>query len=260
MKGVIVSNKRLNNRYGLMTIHCPEFIANVKAGQFFLIQTQLFDFIYDPLLRRPFGVCDVDAVDGNFTFLYMIIGKGTKSLAETSSGITITFSEPLGNGFTIVKGANVGLVAGGVGIAPLLLLSKTLRDNGNTLDLFYGGGNVEDIVLLDEFRKSVDRVHITTDDGTSGERGMIDLPLKRKINELNKIYSCGPKGMLRSISEIAMSHAISSEVSLDEYMACGIGACLGCVVPVSVNGKARQKRCCSDGPVFDSATLLWKTV
>ncbi|MEF3254700.1 MAG: dihydroorotate dehydrogenase electron transfer subunit, partial [Deferribacterales bacterium] len=151
MEGIVIENRKLNNKYYYMIIKSPEFCKGVKPGQFFMIQPKEFDYIYDPLLRRPFGICDIDEKNGCFSLLYMVVGKGTKLLTTIKEGVKISFSKPVGNSFTLFPNKNIALVGGGIGIAPLYFLCKELKTRNCRITLYFGGQSKEDIVFLDEF-------------------------------------------------------------------------------------------------------------
>lgn len=260
MQGLVTKNKKLNDAYYLMTIRSEAFVKQARVGQFLMIKAQQQSYISDPLLRRPFGICDVNEKNGTFKILYTIIGKGTQLLTHIKADEAVEFSEPLGNTFKLVKNKKVGVVAGGVGVAPLLWLTKKLHANGNQVTLFFGGRNEQDIVIEDQFEPYVSEMLVTTNDGSQGIKGLVTKPYEPLIQEFNHIYACGPRRMLRAVSEIAIKNNISVDVSLDERMACGIGACLGCIINViDDDGVEVQKRCCVEGPVFDGTKIVWET-
>jgi len=254
MKGEIVFNKKLSDKYYYMKIKSPDFVKNAKPGQFFMLKTQSFDYLVDPLLRRPFGICDID--NDCFTLLYILIGKGTYLLSNLHPGTIISFSTPLGNPFTIVKNSKVALIGGGVGIAPLLFLAKTLKSNNNFITLYYGGKTKDDIHLIEEFEKYCDNILISTEDGSIGSKGVITDLIKNFDYDI--VYSCGPKPMMKAVINLFKNKVSKIEVSLDERMACGLGACLGCIVYLKDGEKIVQKRCCIEGPVFDGYKIVWE--
>lgn len=258
MKGTITRNDRINDKYYRMDIECAEFASKAKIGQFLMLKTGHQDYLSDPMLRRPFGVADVKG--DVFSVVYMIVGKGTKLLTESKPGSEIEFSEPLGNGFTLYKNQKIALAAGGIGIAPLLLYSKVLKDNGCDVHLYYGGRSIEDIVLTGEFKPFLEGLTVTTDDGSSGFKGLVTEPLEKELDKYDRVIACGPKGMMRAVSGICKNAGKPIEVSLDERMACGLGACLGCIIYVEQNGQTVQKRCCVEGPVFDGSIIVWDSV
>lgn len=257
MKGKVVNNLKLNDKYYLMEIECEEFVKKAKPGHFTMVKAQQYDYLYDPLLRRPFGVCDIER--GRFKILYVLIGKGTNLLSQAKSGSQIEFSEPLGNIFKFNNEKNVALVGGGVGIAPLLFLAKYLYNQDISVDLYYGGKTEDDILLIDEFKKYCQHIEVTTENGKVGKKGIVTMPLSLNIKKYDKIYACGPKKMLKATSELSMQYEIPIEVSLDERMACGMGACLGCLIYIkNDSGEIEQKRCCVEGPVFDGSKIVWE--
>ncbi len=261
MIGTVVKNQKLNEKYFYMVIHCPEFAKEAKVGQFMMIQPKEYDYINDPILRRPFGVCDIDEKKGEFSILYMIVGKGTMLLSTFKEGSTIEFSNPLGNTFTLQKNRNVALVGGGIGIAPLYFLAKSLKNNGCSTTLYFGGQSANDIVFRERFEAIVDNIFITTNDGTLGIKGLVTEPFEKDIEKYDFIYTCGPKKMLEAVSKICIKYNKPVEVSLDERMACGLGACLGCIVYVrDKEGNEIQQRCCVEGPIFDGSKVVWESV
>ncbi|MGE4318036.1 MAG: dihydroorotate dehydrogenase electron transfer subunit [Deferribacterales bacterium] len=255
MKGKVIRNQRLNDKYYFLEIKSEEFVRSVKVGQFLMIKPSSNDYTHDPLLRRPLGVADVNG--DRFSLVYMVVGKGTKLLSEFHEGGMIEFSNPLGNSFTLNENKRVALVAGGIGIAPVYWLAKTLKDRGCVVDLYYGGRTVDDVVLLEELKENTDHLIVTTDDGSAGIRGFVTIPFKENVESYDIVYTCGPKGMLEAVSGICTSAGIPVEVSLDERMACGLGACLGCIIYVKEGDDVVQKRCCVEGPVFDGAKVAW---
>ncbi|WP_265823761.1 dihydroorotate dehydrogenase electron transfer subunit [Geovibrio ferrireducens] len=258
MKGIILKNERLNDKYRLMEIESPEFVQTAKPGQFVMVKTGLQDYLADPLLRRPFGLVDVRG--NTFRLLYMLVGKGTRLMTESPAGSVIEFSSSLGNGFKSVKNQKVALVAGGVGIAPLLWIAKLLKDDGCSVTLYFGGRNQEDIILADEFRPHIDKLVITTDDGSVGDKALVTVPFGQDVKGFDRVYACGPKRMLEAVSGICVKGGVPVDVSLDERMACGMGACLGCIIYVREGEETVQKRCCVEGPVFDGSKVVWESV
>ncbi|TYB36983.1 MAG: dihydroorotate dehydrogenase electron transfer subunit [Flexistipes sinusarabici] len=261
MKGVVVDNRLLNDKYGLMCIESYEFVKNAKPGQFLMIKTQLHDYLYDPLLRRPLGICDVNLKRGTFSLLYMIVGKGTKLLSTIEKDTSISFSEPLGAPFNLTVDKRVAVIGGGVGIAPMIFLTKTLYEN-NSVDVFYGGAEEKDILLTYVFEKYSNNMKISTNDGSVGKKGFVT-DLVDNIDSYDKVYACGPKSMLKAVFEqVKDRNNIEFEVSLEERMACGVGACLGCIIYIDdeKTGRMKQVRCCAEGPVFDGKQIIWDTV
>ncbi len=261
MKGVVLENKMLGEKYGLISINCDEFVRNATPGQFLMIRPQPHNYIYDPLLRRPLGICDINPKNGTFSLLYMIVGKGTKLLSQIGKDTELSFSEPLGNGFSLAIDKKVAVIGGGIGIAPMIFLTKTLYEN-NSVDVLYGGAEEKDILLTHIFETYANNFKISTNDGSIGKKGFVT-DLIDNIDTYDKIYACGPKPMLKAIFELVKDKDnIDFEVSLEERMACGVGACLGCMIYVNdvTTGQLKQVRCCAEGPVFDGKQIIWDTV
>jgi dihydroorotate dehydrogenase electron transfer subunit len=225
----------------------------------------------DPLLRRPFGIFDVGAVDseypdaGSQTFLeilYRVVGKGTHILSTLHHGDHLDILGPLGKGFFINSSHKESiLVGGGVGLAPLYYLARELT-KFSRVHLFAGGRNREDILCITEFERLGVETYVATDDGTLGEQGLVTEVMERylTLDSVQKsIFACGPLPMLNAVACIAERLRIPCQVSLEAYMACGVGACLGCVIKGCNHAEdLPDYRCvCKDGPVFDSRDLLW---
>lgn len=212
----------------------------------------------DPLLRRPFSIHKINN-DATIEILYKIVGKGTSLLSDFKKGADIDIIGPLGNGFKIDKKIKSHiLIAGGIGIAPLLFLAQELsKDKKNRIVLFSGARHKEDILCIQDFKRLKAEIKISTEDGSIGKQGLISELFEVFLtghNESNSVvYTCGPKGMLREISRLASIKGISCQVSLEERMACGLGACLGC----AADTKGGYKYVCNDGPVFDAGEIVW---
>jgi dihydroorotate dehydrogenase electron transfer subunit len=226
---------------------------DAKPGQF--VQIRVSDS-RGPLLRRPFSIHKINK--DSLTFIYHIVGTGTQILSEAQKGIALDIIGPLGNGFSIDKNKTAVLIAGGCGSAPLYCLEEELKKN-NIESHFFMGATTQSLLLCgSDFAKIGTKLYISTDDGSCGEKCTVSALYSSYIKTLDPgkcvIYTCGPKAMMKAVSEIAEKNGIPCQASLEEYMACGIGACLGCVVE-TVNG---NKRVCKDGPVFDSKDILWQ--
>lgn len=209
-----------------------------------------------PLLRRPFSIHRINK-DG-FSIIYHIVGKGTEILSRTQKGAELDVIGPLGNGFTIDRTKTAILIAGGCGSAPLYCLEEELKKK-KIGSHFFMGATTKDLLLCgSDFAKLGTKLYISTDDGSCGEKCTVSALYSSYIDTLDPkkclIYTCGPKPMMKAVSEIAEKHNIPCQVSLEEYMACGIGACLGCVVE-TING---NRRVCKDGPVFDPKEIIWQ--
>lgn len=256
MQGKVIFNKALNKKYYLMEIESEEFVKDARPGQFMMVKPQQYDYLFEPLLRRPFGICDI--IGSRFQILYVLIGKGTNLLSNIKSDTKIQFSSPVGNYFKVQGEKKVVLAGGGVGIAPMLYWSKILKNSGISVDIFYGGKTSEDILLIEEFNKYCDKVFITTEDGSIGYKGLISDIYSEHVKNYEKAYACGPKKMLEVLTKISVAGGVRIDVSLDERMACGMGACLGCLIYTKNHkGEVEQKRCCVEGPIFNGADIIW---
>lgn len=241
----IIINENLCGDYwriGLRTgwkEYCP--------GQFVMLKVPCID----TLLRRPFSICRMK--DGILEVCYKVRGKGTFALSTAKVGEKLWVMGPLGNGFKI--SGQILLIAGGYGIAPLLGLAEKLAVSRrpSVVSLFYGASSKEHLLYLDEFKKLEVELHITTEDGSMGQKGMVTDILnehlrRTKDEERRTILACGPHGMLAEVAKIAKKRKIDCEVSLEASMACGIGVCMGCAVKAKDDGYLMA---CKDGPVFN---------
>ncbi|HMK44975.1 MAG TPA: dihydroorotate dehydrogenase electron transfer subunit [Dissulfurispiraceae bacterium] len=223
-----------------------------QPGQFYMLQAGA---TCDPLLKRPFSFFDVE--NGELSFLYRIRGKGTQAIAAMMPGQTLKLIGPLGNAYSTPDGPFIA-VAGGIGIASLYSL---LRAHPGQAHLFWGGRNENELLLRNEMGILAREVCITTDDGSVGEKGLVTVPLGRFLSSRRdlRVFACGSTPMMRAVAELCSSAGVSCMVSLETYMACGVGACLGCVVRTrdEHHPAGTLKSVCKDGPVFDAATIVW---
>ncbi len=233
-KAIIKENIEISEGIYLMKLACD---MKARPGQFFMFRSD--SFRQDPLLSRPFGVCDEK--DGELSFLYQVIGKGTEIMASLRKDAEVKLLGPLGNGFSLKKGKKIAVVGGGIGIAPLLYLVKSLE---NKCDFY--AGFAKDPYYMEEFEPYANKVVTTSD--LYDKKFITDA-----INphDYDYIYACGPNPMLKSLYEKAKD--IPMEVSMESHMACGIGACLGCTIEKS---DGEFLRVCKDGPVFDSKEVF----
>ena len=247
----ITDNRFVNKHFKLLSVAALSEIPPPEPGQFYMLQT---GHTYDPLLKRPFSI--FNSKDNTLKFLYRIRGKGTLSLSRLKDGDSIGIIGPIGNGYPPPDGDFIA-VAGGVGIASLFPLLERYPDRAY---LFYGTRSRDELVMLDESRAVSKEVFIATNDGSEGQKGLITDLLKgfldtsRITHHALRIYACGPAPMMRALSGVIEGRAIRCFASLEEHMACGVGACLGCMVK-TVSG---QKRVCKEGPVFDIGEIVWE--
>lgn len=240
----IIKQESVSGLVKKISVYAPEIAKLAKPGQF--VHIKLSDRL-DPLLRRPFSISDVDRERGTISFIYRIVGRGTAYLAELKEDSVVDCLGPLGNGFDLSAGSRSLLVGGGMGLAPLIYLAKMLCPQ--PVELLMGGRTKEELFWQDMFSGICENLHITTDDGSYGVHGNVAdmLPELLAKNPYDIIYACGPHGMLARVEEIALKAKIPCQVSLEKYMACGVGACLSCTCAAK-DGKRRKV--CTDGPVF----------
>ena len=227
-----------------MTILCPEAAALAEPGQFMQVAAEGF------FLRRPISICDIDKEAGTLRMVFEVRGKGTDRISELNKGQLIDIMAPLGNGFTVYEGAKAVCVGGGIGTPPMLGIAKKYGANAEVISGFRTAGIA---ILQEDFAAAGCKTTLCTDDGTAGIHGFVTAPLKTRL-ETDKpdiIYACGPAPMLRGIVELAKEYGVKSEVSLEQRMACGVGACLVCVCRTVKNGEQFLSHVCKDGPVFD---------
>lgn len=229
-----------------------DLASHSQPGQFINIKVSNN---YVPLLRRPFSIHRVNQNEQWFEILFQIIGRGTELLANFKVGDELNIIGPLGNSFVIPKGIkHANLMAGGLGIAPLLFLAQQLANRGIPATLYFGNRSQEYFYDLKDFEELGILYFLATDDGSLGFKGKVTdlfLTKQNKIQETNSIiYACGPNPMLHKVKEIANQLNLSCQVSLETMMACGFGVCLGCVVK-STSPAIPYKYVCKDGPVFN---------
>ena len=234
----------LNANTKQIDLIAPRIAAEAVPGQFVNVQVSNRTA---PLLRRPLGVAGVDKKQGVVRLIYRIIGKATRILADVCSGDVISVVGPLGHGFDR-SAKHPLLVGGGTGLAPLLYLAESMVDEGIKPDVLMGGRTADDLFWKDIYVDLVERMGLTTDDGSLGTPGtvMAELPLMLRRLHYDCVYVCGPVPMMKAVSAAVLEKGIKCQVSLEKYMGCGLGACLSC----SCQGVGRRLKVCQDGPVF----------
>jgi dihydroorotate dehydrogenase electron transfer subunit len=237
-----------------LTFHAPEIASKAKPGQFVMLR---INDSYDPLLRRPFSIHQATA-NGNIQLLIKKLGKGTEILSLKEPGMEFDIIGPLGNGFSIKQEKNIFLAGGGLGVAPLLFLSKYIIQNtgAERLRLFIGMANKTDLgSLKTDFSNIGIEPFIATDDGSVGHHGLITELIQKTLKTGHwKGYSCGPYPMLRALSQLCNNLEWELQVSMETIMACGIGVCLGC----SIDSQKKLLHVCKHGPVFNHKEVDWK--
>ena len=237
------SQEKLADGVFSMWLSVGEVAALSKPGQFISIYSN--DTAH--MLPRPISICEVDKEGGNLRVVYRVVGEGTKEFSEMVAGQTLEIMGPLGNGYFLKEGKAM-LIAGGIGIPPMLELAKNLNCEK---DIIVGYRDAQTF-LVDELAK-YGNVYIATEDGSVGTKGNVLDAIRENGLTAEVIYSCGPTPMLRALKNYAMEKEIECQISLEEKMACGIGACLACVCKSKEKDhhtNVHNKRICKDGPVF----------
>lgn len=249
----IISNRVVGDGFYRMTVRSHKLAKEARPGQFAHIKVGAG---LEPLLRRPISIHGLDDRDA-VAFLYQVKGAGTNALAAKKVGETIDAIGPMGNGFTVNERiSRVILVAGGIGAAPLMFLAQRYRATGTPVTVLLGARTKDCLLCLADFKSLGCAVIVTTDDGSHGQRGYVTDVLEQQIATgpgPAAIFACGPVMMMRRVGTIAGLYDVRCEVSLEERMACGVGACLGCAVMTT----AGYKRVCADGPVFIAEEIIW---
>jgi dihydroorotate dehydrogenase electron transfer subunit len=248
----LLNNQTLAEGVVLQTFREPDIAAAARPGQFVNVRAT---GLSDPLLRRPFSICAVDRAAGTFSILIKVIGPGTRLLAALPPGAPVDMLAPLGKSFEWTWARRMMLVAGGVGIAPMLFLAQEVRerqpDPAPEIIFCYGARTAGEFVLLDRIAPLEDRLVLTTDDGSRGERGLVTAAAERFFAPDLSIFTCGPNPMMNDLLRRMRRAGLEGQVSLENQMGCGIGACQGCVVPT----RRGYIRICCDGPVLPTTLL-----
>lgn len=248
----VASNMRLHTNYVLLKLTHKDPLPEMLPGQFAEIRV---DGSPTTFLRRPISINYVDRKKNEIWFLIQLVGDGTRHLGLVKQGDIINVMLPLGNSFTMPENHSerLLLVGGGVGTAPMLYLGEQLRLKGFAPTFLLGAHSENNLLQLSEFIKWGE-IYTTTEDGSYGEKGYVTQHSLLQNLQFNRIYTCGPKPMMMAVAKYAKSNSIECEVSLENTMACGIGACLCCVE----NTDEGHLCVCKDGPIFNIKKLLWQ--
>lgn len=260
IKAEIISNKKVGP-YHHMVFAVGDIAQSVRPGNFVAISVGGENSA--SILRRAFAIyraTDKGLLGGTVELVVAPHGSGSKWLCSLQVGDFVDLIGPLGTAFGIpTTPANTMLIGGGYGSAPLFALAEILKNRGCRVDIVLGASTASKIYAPLEGKRSVSSLTLSTDDGTAGVHGKITESIPRLIREFNTevIYSCGPMSMLSSINKIAQEFDLVHQCSVEESMACGIGVCMTCVVPVRVGEDLKMLRTCIDGPVMDGSTIIW---
>ena len=248
----VKSVEAINGKYVLMKLTDDAPLPDMLPGQFVEIKV---DRSPQTFLRRPISINNVDRDLNELHLLIACVGEGTRTLAEMKDGDKVNVLFPLGNGFTLPAAADSShlLVGGGVGVAPLLYLGRKIREMGSQPTFLLGARSAADLLMPDAFR-SIGRVFVTTEDGSAGEQGFVTDHSILQQESFTLISACGPLPMMKAVAAYAKKTGTPCEVSLENKMACGLGACLCCVEKTRDKGNICI---CTEGPVISADRLMW---
>ena len=246
----VVSVKQIHARYVLIKLTDDNPLPEMLPGQFVEVRV---DGSPSTFLRRPISINFVDRTHNELWLLVATVGEGTKALARLQAGDLLNCVLPLGNGFTPAKtGEKVLLIGGGVGVAPLLYMGAEMQRAGVEPTFLLGARTAQDLLMTDIFNR-YGRVYVTTEDGSEGEKGFVTNHSILEQEQFDRISTCGPTPMMKAVARLAKAKGLACEVSLENLMACGLGACLCCVEKTTEGNVC----VCKDGPVFDISKLMW---
>jgi dihydroorotate dehydrogenase electron transfer subunit len=265
LSATLVGNKRIGTYHQLL-LNIGDVVQNCRPGNFVAISVGGENS--GLILRRAFAISRVshrsDKGDGTMELIVAPHGSGSKWLCSQIEGATLDVVVPLGTAFGIpTEPAQALLIGGGYGSAPLFGLAEVLKSRGCRVDMILGASTAAKIYAPIEGKRSVNSLKIYTEDGSAGTQGMVTDPIPSLIDEgtVDVVYSCGPMAMLAAISQIANAADIVHQCAVEESMACGIGVCMTCVLPVeNIDGEVAMLRSCIDGPVMDGARVQWNQV
>ncbi len=246
----IVSKKAIAKGMFDITIHCPEVAAAAEPGQFMQVAAEGF------FLRRPISICGIDKQKGTLRIVFEVRGRGTDKISTLNEGSLIDIIAPLGKGFTVLEGKKAICIGGGIGTPPMLAIAKEYGENATVIS---GFRNSSVAILQDDIKALDAKAVLCTDDGSAGIKGFVTDALKAELEKEKPdiIYACGPMPMLKGVAAVAQQNGIKCEVSLEQRMACGVGACLVCVCRTVKDGNEIFSHVCKDGPVFDSKEVVF---
>jgi len=245
----VTENKLLTEAIYSITVKSNEIASESKPGQFLHIKCG-----HSRILRRPISICDVNG--DSITFIFEVKGEGTNWLSKRMPGQKLDIMGPLGNGFEIPDDKII-IIGGGVGTPPMLYAAKAAKQKATAI---LGFREKSRVILTDEFEAACDELYITTDDGSVGIHGAVTKPLETllKTGKYKAVMSCGQLLMQKAVADMCAKYGISSQVSLEERMGCGVGACLVCACETKgTDGNSKMSRACLEGPVFNANDVIW---
>jgi dihydroorotate dehydrogenase electron transfer subunit len=265
--GEILSNEEIQKEYFLMKVKLDFRFDNPLPGQFVMIRIAGLN---DPFLSRPISIYSFSREKNScaIELLYRVVGKGTEIFAGLIKSSQVEIHGPLGGSFEMpADKKQIIFIAGGIGIAPLSLLAEYLGRNGclskESMSFYLGAQKADAIVGLDKLQKLCYNIYVCTDDGSVGCKTLVTEAFQKDMKKYSAadtmIYACGPKAMVKALSKILNGTKFQCQASLEERMACGTGACMGCAVAIrDKQGNLAYKRVCADGPIFDIRHIIWE--
>jgi dihydroorotate dehydrogenase electron transfer subunit len=254
----VLQNTKVAADTWLMRLESPHLAQNARPGQFVMVAPSTSSVPgAGPLLKRPFSLHRIKP-DNEIHLLYRVVGLGTRMLSDVRVGQGLEVLGPLGRGFRWPADLRKAyLVAGGIGLAPLLALADALPPEAE-VTLFYGARTAAELLSAELLGKLGQNTIVTTDDGSAGQAGLITVPLAEALEKSPApVFACGPHPMLAEIARLALQYGVSAQVSMEASMACGLGACLGCVIEAKGSEETNYVRVCREGPVFDAGEVQW---
>lgn len=249
----VISQERIACDVYSLWLQTGQITSQARPGQF----VSLYSSDGSRLLPRPISLCEIDGTRGRLRLVYRVVGKGTKEFSSLSEGDMLDVLGPLGNGFPVEEaaGKRIFLIGGGIGIPPMLAAAQALEGDREDRILVMG---YRDEVFLDKELAAAGKLYVATEDGSAGVKGNVLDAIREHGLSTDVIFACGPRPMLRAVRDYAADRNITCYVSMEERMACGVGACLGCVcnsTKVDDHSRVHNKRVCKDGPVFLSTEV-----
>jgi len=256
LKEKLIRSEKINKEIYKFTISSEYVAETAKAGQF--VNIRCSDGV-SALLRRPISICKVNRKEKSYDVIFQVKGNGTDLLSKKQVGDEIDVIAPVGNGFDLSeKYKNILVVGGGIGVFPLLGLLEDSKATKKTTVL--GFRNKDFVVLEKEFQNASDELVITTDDGTFGKKGFVTEYAQKALENghIDMVYACGPTPMIKAIKELAAKYNVQCQVSMEQRMGCGIGACLVCACKTKHGDEWEYSHVCSDGPVFNAEEVIFE--
>ncbi len=240
----LIKNEEIADGIFDWTVKNEQLCSLAKCGQFVNIK------VPSKTLRRPISICDADK--NTLRLVFQVKGEGTEIMSEMKVGEDVEILAPLGNGFNIEKGKRYCFVGGGIGVPPLLFSAKQTE---NPI-IITGFRNKDLVILQDDFKSLSDRVYLATDDGSAGEKGFVTDVLKNHLDEIDEVCACGPIPMLKAVASVCKGK-VNCQVSLEERMGCGIGACLVCACKTKTADGEKMTQVCKNGPVYNAGEVFF---